>query len=88
LSLQISLQQEGAEIRERGDRLRLADVGAGELDPVADRRVVVRSDQVAQGFRDRVPRLDFDRQKLIAGPDKEILLQRTVLAAVIVEVVT
>lgn len=87
MPLQIPSQQESAEVWERGDRLRLADVGVGELDPVADRRAVVRSNQVAQGFRDRVPRLDLHRQKFVGGPDKEILLQRTILAAVIIEVI-
>ena len=47
---QIPSEQESAEIRERGDGFRSGDVGVGELDPVSDGRVVVRSDQVAQGF--------------------------------------
>ena len=47
---QVTLQQKRAEIRKRGDRLRFSDIGVGELDPVPDRRVAIRSDQGAQGF--------------------------------------
>ena len=45
---QIAFQQEGAEIREGGDRFRFSDVGIGELDPVTDCRVMVRTDQCAE----------------------------------------
>ena len=48
LFFQIAFQQEGAEIREGGDRFRFSDVGMGELDPVTDCRVVVRTDQCAE----------------------------------------
>ena len=42
LPLQIPLQQEGAEVWERGDRLRFADVGMREFDAVADGRIFLR----------------------------------------------
>ena len=48
LFFQIAFQQEGAEIREGGDRFRFSDVGIGELDPVTDCRVMVRTDQCAE----------------------------------------
>lgn len=71
----ITLQEEGAEVREGIDVFPAPDIPANELDAAMDIAVVLILDELAEGGSRAISCFHFDRDEFMLAADEEIFFQ-------------